>query len=43
MEELGEILKALKEMATLQEGQAVSTNLDLWELPETEPPAKKHS
>jgi hypothetical protein len=43
MEKLGEGLKALKEMATPQEDQLMSTNLKPWELPETEPPTKEHT
>jgi len=43
MEELGEGLKALKEMAVPQEDQQMSTNPDPQELPETEPPTKEHT
>jgi hypothetical protein len=42
MEELGEGLKELKGMTPVGR-PTVSTNLDPWEIPETETPAKQHS
>jgi hypothetical protein len=44
MGELGEGLKALKEIPNNPTGRpTVSTYLDAWELPETEPPTKEHT
>jgi hypothetical protein len=44
MEELGEGLKELKtDDGNHIEGPAVSTNLDLWELPETKSPTREHT
>lgn len=43
MEELGEGLKALKEMGTPTGVPTELTNLDPWELSETEPPTKEHT
>ena len=40
---MGERLKALKYMGTPQEDQKKSTNLDFWELSESEPPSKGHT
>jgi hypothetical protein len=41
--ERGKGLQALKEMATPTGRPIVSTNLDSWELPETEPPMEEHT
>ena len=44
MGELGEGLKALKEITNNPTARpTVSTYLDAWELPETEPPTKEHT